>query len=93
MGDADRAGLLLMYKGELNMGKASKITKRYMNYCTQCGHLSFQPQRCEECGGARLVETPRSAGLTNLACISMSVMDFEAMKEEFMRARAQYQIG
>lgn len=75
------------------MGKIRKITKRYMNYCADCGHLSFQTQYCEECGSRHLVETPRSAGLTNLACISMSVMDFEAMKEEFTRARAQYQIG
>ncbi len=30
-----------------------------------------------------MMETPKRYGLTNLACISMSVMDFEAMKQEF----------
>jgi len=75
------------------MGKMCSITKRYMHYCADCGHLSFQTRHCEECGSAHLLETPRSAGLTNLACISMSVMDFEAMKDEFARVRAQYQLG
>ena len=31
-----------------------------------------------------MVQTPKRYGLTNLACISMSVMDFEAMKQEFV---------
>jgi len=74
-----------MYKGELNMGfaKIKKIAKKYMNYCANCGSLSFQSGHCEECGCTKMMETPKRYGLTNLACISMSVMDFEAMKQEF----------
>ena len=91
-----------MYKGELNMGitKMRKITKKYMNYCAVCGNLSFQSERCEECGNTRMLETPKRYGLTNLACISMSVMDFEAMKQEFltelqenMESKVEYRIG
>lgn len=56
-----------------------------MHYCESCGYLSFQTQRCEKCGSEIMVETPKRYGLTNLACISMSVMDFEAMKQDFLR--------
>lgn len=79
-------GFTVMYKGELKMenSKVRKMTKRYMNYCAKCGNLSFQSERCEECGSTQLEETPRRYGLTNLACISMSVMDFEAMKKDFL---------
>ena len=74
-----------MYKGDLDMGvtKMTKIAKKYMNYCAKCGNLSFQGQHCEVCGSAEMTQTPKKYGLTNLACISMSVMDFEAMKQEF----------
>ena len=74
-----------MYKGELDMGvtKMTKIAKKYMNYCAKCGNLSFQGQHCEACGSTEMTQTPKRYGLTNLACISMSVMDFEAMKQEF----------
>lgn len=61
-----------------------KISKRYMFYCSACKNLTFQALRCEECGKAEMVQTPKRYGLTNLACISMSVMDFEAMKQEFV---------
>lgn len=61
-----------------------KITKRYMLYCAECKHLSFDPEHCENCGGEYMIETPKKYGLTNLACISMSVMDFEAMKQDFL---------
>lgn len=80
--------------------KMRKIAKRYMHYCAECGHLSFQEERCEACGSRNLLETPKRYGLTNLACISMSVMDFEAMKQEFetefqahFGSKAQCQIG
>lgn len=74
-----------MYKGELNMGitRVKKIAKKYMNYCAKCGNLSFQGEHCEVCGSREMTQTPKRYGLTNLACISMSVMDFEAMKQEF----------
>lgn len=61
-----------------------KISKRYMFYCSACKHLTFQSTRCEECGKEEMVQTPKRYGLTNLACISMSVMDFQAMKQEFV---------
>ena len=61
-----------------------KIRKRYMFYCSNCGNLSFHSERCEDCGNEEMVQTPKRYGLTNLACISMSVMDFEAMKQEFV---------
>lgn len=61
-----------------------KINKRYMFYCSACGNLTFQSSRCEECGNGEMLQTPKRYGLTNLACISMSVMDFEAMKQEFV---------
>lgn len=61
-----------------------KISKRYMFYCSACKNLTFQSTRCENCGREELVQTPKRYGLTNLACISMSVMDFEAMKQEFV---------
>lgn len=61
-----------------------KISKRYMFYCSTCKNLTFQSARCEECGKDEMVQTPKRYGLTNLACISMSVMDFEAMKQEFV---------
>lgn len=73
----------------MTTANSKKITKRYMYYCTDCNHLTFQAQRCEACGGKQMVETPRRYGLTNLACISMSVMDFEAMKQEFIQERAR----
>lgn len=72
--------------------KMKKITKRYMHYCVSCGYLSFQAERCENCGSDIMIETPKRYGLTNLACISMSVMDFEAMKQEFLQ-ETQYRIG
>ena len=62
----------------MGVTKMTKIAKKYMNYCAKCGNLSFQGQHCEVCGSAEMTH-----GLTNLACISMSVMDFEAMKQEF----------
>lgn len=62
----------------------TKISKRYMFYCSACKNLTFQSTRCEECGREEMVQTPKCYGLTNLACISMSVMDFEAMKQEFV---------
>lgn len=61
-----------------------RISKRYMFYCSACKNLTFQSARCEECGKDEMVQTPKRYGLTNLACISMSVMDFEAMKQEFV---------
>lgn len=61
-----------------------KISKRYMFYCSACKNLTFQLTRCENCGREEMVQTPKRYGLTNLACISMSVMDFEAMKQEFV---------
>lgn len=61
-----------------------KISKRYMFYCSACNNLTFQSARCEECGKEEMVQTPKRYGLTNLACISMSVMDFEVMKQEFV---------
>ncbi len=61
-----------------------KISKRYMYYCSTCGNLSFHSTRCEDCGKEEMIQTPKRYGLTNLACISMSVMDFEAMKQEFV---------
>lgn len=72
--------------------KKRKIAKRYMYYCVACHHLSFQESYCEECGQENLIQTPKRYGLTNLACISMSVMDFEAMKQEFIQ-EADRQIG
>lgn len=63
--------------------KHKNITKRYMYFCKACGYLSFQSNYCEECGEEDMEETPKRYGLTNLACISMAVMDFEAMKQEF----------
>ena len=72
-----------------------KINKRYMFYCSSCGNLTFQSSRCEECGREEMIQAPRRYGLTNLACISMSVMDFEAMKHEFISElkQKQYQLG
>ena len=67
----------------MGVTKMTKIAKKYMNYCAKCGNLSFQGQHCEVCGSAEMTQTPKKYGLTNLACISMSVMDFEAMKQEF----------
>ena len=61
-----------------------KINKRYMYYCSKCQNLTFQSTRCEACGKEEMLQTPKRYGLTNLACISMSVMDFEAMKQEFV---------
>lgn len=61
-----------------------KISKRYMFYCSACKNLTFLSTRCEKCGKEDMVQTPKRYGLTNLACISMSVMDFEAMKQEFV---------
>ncbi|MBQ6787084.1 MAG: hypothetical protein IJO85_05115 [Lachnospiraceae bacterium] len=61
-----------------------KISKRYMFYCSACKNLTFLSARCEKCGKEDMVQTPKRYGLTNLACISMSVMDFEAMKQEFV---------
>lgn len=60
-----------------------KIIKRYMYYCKACGYLSFHHTHCEQCGSEKMEETPKKYGLTNLACISMAVMDFDAMKQEF----------
>ncbi len=60
------------------------ISRRYMLYCSACKNLTFQSTRCEECGKEEMKQTPKRYGLTNLACISMSVMDFEAMKQEFV---------
>lgn len=65
--------------------KCKKIAKRYMYFCKSCGYLSFHSNRCEQCGGERMEETPKRYGLTNLACIRMAVMDFESMKQEFRR--------
>lgn len=64
--------------------KERKIVKRYMYFCKACGDLSFHAKRCEKCG-EEMEETPKRYGLTNLACISMAVMDFEAMKQEFRK--------
>ena len=61
------------------------IAKRYMYFCKACGYLSFHSDRCEECGGENMEITPKKYGLTNLACIRMAVMDFEAMKQTFRR--------
>ena len=74
------------------MAGARKITKRYMYYCSVCGNLSFQSDHCEECKKGVMVETPKKYGLTNLACISMSVMDFEAMKHEFLEDKKRRQL-
>ncbi len=71
------------------MEKKGKIVKRYMYYCSACKHLSFQYSYCEKCGGEDMRITPRKYGLTNLACISMSVMDFEAMKQEFIQGEKE----
>ncbi len=76
----------------MKMMKWKKIAKRYMYYCPQCQNLSFSGQHCEKCGSEKMLQTPKRYGLTNLACISMSVMDFEAMKENFIQAQ-KYQIG
>lgn len=65
--------------------KSKKLIKRYMYFCRECGYLSFQSNHCEACGAEKMEETPKRYGLTNLACISMAVMDFEAMKQEFRR--------
>lgn len=65
--------------------KCKKITKRYMYFCRNCGYLSFDTTRCEQCGGDKMEETPKRYGLTNLACIRMAVIDFETMKQEFRR--------
>lgn len=62
----------------------TKIVKRYMYFCKACGNLSFHTNRCEACGQENMEETPKRYGLTNLACISMAVMDFEALKQEFV---------
>ena len=77
----------LCIRGILNMenSKKGKLSKRYMHYCVSCGYLSFEGERCEECGCENMIETPKRFGLTNIACISMSVMDFEAMKHDFLR--------
>ena len=72
----------------MEFSKKRKITKRYMYYCTKCQNLSFSSTHCEACGNEQMTETPKKYGLTNLACISMSVMDFEAMKEEFKLANS-----
>ena len=64
--------------------KERKIAKRYMYFCKACGYLSFHANRCEACGEENMEETPKRYGLTNLACISMAVMDFEALKQEFV---------
>ncbi|MDE6908940.1 MAG: hypothetical protein K2P44_00465 [Lachnospiraceae bacterium] len=66
------------------------IVKRYMYFCKACGHLSFHTHCCEACGAEKMEETPKRYGLTNLACISMAVIDFEALKQEFA---ADYSTG
>lgn len=72
--------------------KWKKIVKRYMYYCPKCENLSFSGQRCEDCGNEEMIQTPKRYGLTNLACISMSVVDFEVLKGKFIQAQ-KYQIS
>lgn len=61
-----------------------KMKKRYMYYCSECKHLSFQKLHCEECGNKNMICTPRKYGLSNVSCISKSVLEFEKMKQEFL---------
>lgn len=70
----------------MEMPGRKKIKKRYMYFCPDCNNLSFFGDSCPECGNKNMVETPKRYGLTNLACISMSVMDFEALKREFVQS-------
>lgn len=76
----------------MRITNAKKIKKRYMYYCPDCQNLSFAGEYCIECGNDKMMETPKRYGLTNLACISMSVMDFEALKNEFVQS-AKYLIS
>lgn len=76
----------------LGITTSRKIKKRYMYYCPECHNLSFSGMLCIECGNDKMIETPKRYGLTNLACISMSVMDFEALKDEFVQS-AKYLIS
>lgn len=69
----------------MEMTKGTKLVKRYMNFCRECGYLSFHATRCEQCGAEKMEETPKRYGLTNLACIRMAVTEFELMKQEFRR--------
>ena len=67
----------------MGVTKMTKIAKKYMNYCAKCGNLKFQLNKPDNTITDIMTQTPKKYGLTNLACISMSVMDFEAMKQEF----------